>query len=86
MKKAVAELESDRLYSNGDFRQTCKGNDFSIGMCDIPTLIHINSFLSSLFPYIHDFGTLQCANSVLNAKKTISSGGERESDVGHFFL
>ena len=28
-EKAVAKLESDRLYSNGNFRQTCKGNDFS---------------------------------------------------------
>ena len=30
MKKAVAKLESDRPSSNGDFRQTCNGNDFSL--------------------------------------------------------
>ena len=29
MKKAVAKLESDRLYSEGDFRQTTNGNAFS---------------------------------------------------------
>ena len=31
MNKAIAKLESDRLYSNGDFHQTCKG----MYMCDI---------------------------------------------------
>ena len=29
MKKVIAKLEYDRLYSNGYFRKTCNGNDFS---------------------------------------------------------
>ena len=56
------------VYSNGNFRQTCRRSNGN----DIPyeyTTYQPNYFLPSLSPYIHPVGRLYCANHVLNAKK-----------------